>query len=113
MGGAHHAVAPSIYKKSNDDIQKDFTPVALLAQPPQIIVVNASKLPGKNVKEFLEKAKANPGQINFGSAGIGSTHHLAGEWFALKNGSELTQVPYQGAGHMLTGRGTGQDIGRA
>src|SRR3546814_1071430 len=85
-----------------------FTPVALLAQPPQIIVVNASKLPVKNVKEFLEKAKANPGQINFGSAGIGSTHHWAGELFALKNGIELTHVPYQGAGPMLTGLVTGQ-----
>src|SRR5690606_16254267 len=45
MGGAHHVVAPSIYKKLSYDIQKDFSPVALLAQPPQIIVVNASKLP--------------------------------------------------------------------
>src|SRR5690606_37085745 len=45
MGGAHHVVAPSIYKQLSYDIQKDFTPVALLAQPPQIIVVNASKLP--------------------------------------------------------------------
>jgi tripartite-type tricarboxylate transporter receptor subunit TctC len=108
MGGAHHAVAPSIYKKLSYDIQKDFVPVALLAQPPQIIVVNASKLPVKNVKEFLEAAKAKPGTINFGSAGVGSTHHLAGELFALKTGIELTHVPYQGAGPMLTGLITGQ-----
>lgn len=108
MGGAHHAVAPSIYKKLNYDIKKDFVPVALLAQPPQIIVVNPTKLPVKSVKELLEKAKANPGQINFGSAGVGSTHHLAGELFALKNGIELTHVPYQGAGPMLTGLITGQ-----
>ncbi len=108
MGGAHHAVAPSIYKKLNYDIQKDFTPVALLAQPPQIIVVNPSKLPVTNVKEFLEKARANPSQINFGSAGMGSTHHLAGELFALKSGIKLTHVPYQGAGPMLTGLITGQ-----
>jgi tripartite-type tricarboxylate transporter receptor subunit TctC len=108
MGGAHHAVAPSIYKKLSYDIQKDFVPVALLAQPPQIIVVNASKLPVKNVKEFLDAAKAKPGAINFGSAGMGSTHHLAGELFALKTGIELTHVPYQGAGPMLTGLITGQ-----
>lgn len=108
MGGAHHAVAPSIYKKLSYDIQKDFVPVALLAQPPQIIVVNASKLPVKNVKEFLEAARAKPGTINFGSAGVGSTHHLAGELFALKTGIELTHVPYQGAGPMLTGLITGQ-----
>ncbi len=108
MGGAHHAVAPSIYKKLNYDIQRDFTPVALLAQPPQIIVVNPSKLPVTNVKEFLDKARANPSQINFGSAGMGSTHHLAGELFALKSDIKLTHVPYQGAGPMLTGLITGQ-----
>lgn len=108
MGGAHHVVAPSIYKKLTYDIQKDFAPVALLAQPPQIIVVNASKLPVHNVKEFLEAARAKPGQINFGSAGMGSTHHLAGELFALKSNIELTHVPYQGAGPMLTGLITGQ-----
>lgn len=108
MGGAHHVVAPAIYKKLAYDIQKDFAPVAMLAQPPQVVVVNPSKLPVKSVKELIEKAKANPGQINFGSAGVGSTHHLAGELFALKNGIELTHVPYQGAGPMLTGLITGQ-----
>ena len=112
MGGAHHAVAPSIYKKLNYDIQKDFTPVALLAQPPQIIVVNPEKLPVKDLKEFIEKAKSNPEAINFGSAGMGSTHHLAGELFSLKTGIKLTHVPYQGAGPMLSGLITGQvDVG--
>lgn len=108
MGGAHHAVAPAIYKKLAYDIQKDFTPVAMLAQPPQIIVVNPTNLPVKSLKELLDKAKANPGSINFGSAGVGSTHHLAGELFALKTGIELTHVPYQGAGPMLSGLITGQ-----
>jgi Uncharacterized protein conserved in bacteria len=108
MGGAHHAVAPSIYKRLNYDIQKDFTPVALLARPPQIVVVNPQKLDVKSLKEFIEKAKAEPGAINFGSAGVGSTHHLAGELFALKTGIELTHVPYQGAGPMLSGIITGQ-----
>ena len=108
MGGAHHAVAPAIYKKLSYDIQKDFTPVAMLAQPPQIIVANPNNLPVTNLKEFLDKAKANPGGINFGSAGMGSTHHLAGELFSLKTGIELTHVPYQGAGPMLSGLITGQ-----
>ena len=112
MGGAHHVVAPAIYKSLSYDIQKDFTPVAMLAQPPQIIVVNSGNLPVNNVKELLERAKAKPGSINFGSAGVGSTHHLAGELFALKTGIELTHVPYQGAGPMLSGLITGQvDIG--
>lgn len=112
MGGAHHAVAPSIYKKLSYDIQKDFTPVALLAWPPQVIVVNPTNLPVKTLKEFIDKARAEPGRINFGSAGVGSTHHLAGELFALKTGIELTHVPYQGAGPMLSGIITGQvDVG--
>lgn len=89
MGGAHHVVAPSIYKKLSYDIQKDFDPVAMLAQPPQVIVVNPGKLPVKTVKELIEHAKANPGTVNFGSAGVGSTHHLAGELFALKSGIEI------------------------
>jgi tripartite-type tricarboxylate transporter receptor subunit TctC len=108
MGGAHHAVAPSIYKKLSYDIQEDFVPVALLAQPPQVIVVNPKKLPVNNLKEFLEAARKTPGLVNYGSAGVGSTHHLAGELFALKTGLQLTHVPYQGAGPMLTGLITGQ-----
>lgn len=108
MGGAHHAVAPSIYKSLSYDIKKDFVPVALLAQPPQVIVVNPKKLPVNNIAEFLEAARKTPGLVNFGSAGVGSTHHLAGELFALKTGLQLTHVPYQGAGPMLTGLITGQ-----
>src|SRR5690606_29332586 len=112
MGGAHHVVAPSIYKKLAYDIQKDFTPVALLAQPPQIIVVNPKNLPINSLKEFIEKAKADPESINFGSAGMGSTHHLAGELFSLKTGIKLTHVPYQGAGPMLSALISGQvDVG--
>src|SRR5690606_9985635 len=108
MGGAHHAVAPAIYSKLNYDIQKDFEPVALLAQPPQVIVVNPEKLPVNTLAEFLERAKSKPGSIDYGSAGIGSTHHLAGELFALKSGIEIVNVPYQGAGPMLSGLITGQ-----
>lgn len=102
MGGAHHVVAPSLYKNLTYDIQKDFIPVALLAQPPQVVVVNASKLPVKTLEEFIEYARKRPGEINFGTAGKGSTHHLAGELFAMQNGIKLVDVPYQGAGPMLS-----------
>jgi len=101
MGGAHHALAPSLYRALTYDIQKDFVPVALVAQPPQVIVVNASKLPVSTVQELITYAKARPGQINYGTAGKGSTHHLAGELFALQTGVKLVDVPYQGAGPML------------
>lgn len=102
MGGAHHAVAPSLYKNLSYDIQKDFVPVALLAQPPQVVVVNASKLPVNTLQEFIEYARKRPGEINFGTAGKGSTHHLAGELFALQTDIKLVDVPYQGAGPMLS-----------
>ena len=102
MGGAHHALAPSLYKSLNYNIQKDFVPVALVAQPPQVVVINATKLPVKTVQEFIDYAKKHPGEINFGTAGKGSTHHLAGELFAMQTGIKLVDVPYQGAGPMLT-----------
>ncbi len=102
MGGAHHALAPSLYKSLNYNIQKDFVPVALVAQPPQVVVINTSKLPVKTLQEFIEYARKRPGEINFGTAGKGSTHHLAGELFAMQTGLKLTDVPYQGAGPMLT-----------
>ena len=102
MGGAHHALAPSLYKNLNYDIQKDFVPVALVAQPPQVIVINSAKLPVKTVQELIDYAKKRPGEINFGTAGKGSTHHLAGELFAMQTGIKLVDVPYQGAGPMLS-----------
>ncbi len=108
MGGAHHAVAPALYKNLNYDIQKSFVPVALLAQPPQVVVINEKKVPVKTLQELVEYAKKNPGKLNYGNAGVGSTHHLAGELFALQSGTELVAVPFQGAGPMLTGLIGGQ-----
>src|SRR5690606_30862603 len=95
-------VAPSLYKNLSYDIQKDFVPVALLAQPPQVVVVNSSKLPVNSLQELIAYAKKRPGEINFGTAGKGSTHHLAGELFSMQTGIKLVDVPYQGAGPMLS-----------
>ncbi len=108
MGGAHHALAPSLYKQLSYDIQKDFVPVALLAQPPQVVVVNQGKLPVKTLQELIAYAKTRPGQINYGTAGKGSTHHLAGELFAMQTGIDLVDVPYQGAGPMMSALMGGQ-----
>jgi hypothetical protein len=79
MGAAHHAIAPSLYPSLDYDIEKDFIAVALIARPPQVIVVNPDKVAAKSLAEFIAFAKANPGQLNYGSAGAGTTHHLAGE----------------------------------
>ena len=101
MGAAHHAIAPSIYLKLDYDIEKDFIPVALVASPPQVVVVNPAKIEAKTLAEFIAYVKANPGKVDFASAGRGTTHHLAGELFNILAGTKLNHVPYRGAGPMM------------
>ncbi len=101
MGGAHHAIAPSMYPKLDYDIEKSFIPVMLLATPPQVVVVNAQRVPVNDLKGFIEYAKKNPGKLNYGSAGNGSSHHLAGELFKMQTKTFITHIPYRGAGPAL------------
>lgn len=101
IGAAHHAIAPALYPKLDYNIETDFAPIGLVAQPPQVIVVHPGKVAAKNVAELIAFAKANPGKLNFGSAGNGTTHHLAGELFKILAGANLTHVPYRGAGPAL------------
>lgn len=90
------SVAPVLYgKRLPYDTHKQLMPVAPVAQVPIVVAVNPS-LPVSNIKEFVAYAKAHPGQVTFGSAGIGSIHHLAAEYFAAKSGVPLMHVPYQG-----------------
>jgi tripartite-type tricarboxylate transporter receptor subunit TctC len=98
VGAAHHTIAPSLYPKLDYDIEKDFIPVAVIAMPPQVIVVNPGKVEAKTLAEFIADAKANPGKINYASAGIGTTHQTAGELFKIMTGTNLNHVPYRGAG---------------
>ncbi|KZD21274.1 Bug family tripartite tricarboxylate transporter substrate binding protein [Tardiphaga robiniae] len=98
MGAAHHAIAPSLYPTLDYDIEKDFIPVALIARPPQVIVVNPDKISAKTLGEFIAYAKANPDKLSYGSAGAGTTHHLAGELFKILTQTKIQHVPYRGAG---------------
>lgn len=98
MGAAHHAIAPSLYPALDYDIEKDFIPVALIARPPQVIVVNPDKVSAKTLGEFIAYAKANPDKLSYGSAGAGTTHHLAGELFKILTQTKIQHVPYRGAG---------------
>lgn len=97
IGAAHHAIAPALYPKLDYDILKDFIPVGVISEPPQVIVVNP-KVPANTLQELIALAKAQPGKLNFASAGNGTTHHLAGELFLLLTGTKVTHVPYRGAG---------------
>ncbi|RYF68758.1 MAG: tripartite tricarboxylate transporter substrate binding protein, partial [Comamonadaceae bacterium] len=101
MGAVHHAIAPSIYPKLDYDIEKDFVPIMLLANAPQVVVVNPKRVTQTTLQEFVAYAKKNPAKMNYGSAGAGTSHHLAGELFKQQTGTFITHIPYRGAGPML------------
>ena len=92
-----HTINPVVYGKLNFDVEKDFAPVSLVASLPQIITAHPGT-PFSDLPGMVAYAKANPGKINFASAGNGSPSHLAGELMKLKNGIEMTHVPYKGGG---------------
>jgi tripartite-type tricarboxylate transporter receptor subunit TctC len=96
-----HTINPVVYGKLNFDVEKDFAPVSLVASLPQIITAHPSA-PFADLPGMIAYAKANPGKINFASAGNGSPSHLAGELMKLKNGVEMTHVPYKGGGPAAT-----------
>jgi tripartite-type tricarboxylate transporter receptor subunit TctC len=100
MGAVHHAIAPSMYPKLDYDIEKDFVPLALVANVPQVLVVNPKKVPG-DFKAFLAHVRQNPAKLNYGSAGSGTSHHLAGELFKQQTKTFITHIPYRGAGPAL------------
>lgn len=100
MGAVHHAIAPSMYPKLDYDIEKDFVPLALLANVPQVLVVNPRLVPG-DFKAFLAQVRSSPGKLNYGSAGGGTSHHLAGELFKQQTKTFITHIPYRGAGPAL------------
>jgi tripartite-type tricarboxylate transporter receptor subunit TctC len=100
MGAVHHAIAPSMYPKLDYDIEKDFVPLALMANVPQVLVVNPKNIPG-DFKSFLAQVSSKPGRFNYGSAGAGTSHHLAGELFKQQTKTFITHIPYRGAGPAL------------
>jgi len=101
VGAAHHAIAPALYPKLAYDLQKDFIPITVIATPPQVIVVNTQRVPVQDLKGLLEYVRKNPGKLNFGSAGNGTAHHLAGELFKIQTKTFMTHIPYRGAGPAL------------
>jgi tripartite-type tricarboxylate transporter receptor subunit TctC len=100
MGAVHHAIATSMYPKLDYDIEKDFVPLSLLANVPQVLVVNPKNLPD-NFKDFLALVRKSPDKFNYGSAGSGTSHHLAGELFKQQSKTFITHIPYRGAGPAL------------
>ena len=107
MASAPYAIIPSIKAKLPYDPFKAFAPVALVARSFDIVVVNP-KLPFKSVQDLIAYAKANPAKLNFGSPGIGSSPHLAGELFKSLAHVDMTHVPYKGSAPALTDLLSGQ-----
>ncbi len=108
MGAVHHAIAPSMYPKLDYDLQKDFVPVGLISNVAQVIVVNPTKIAATTLPQLLELIRKNPGKFNYGSAGNGTSHHLAGELFKLQTKTFITHIPYRGAGPALSDLIAGQ-----
>jgi len=101
MGAVHHTIAPFMYPKLDYDLERDLTPLILVANVPQVLVVNPKKVPVADFKAFLELVRKSPGRLNYGSAGGGTSHHLAGELFKLQTQTFITHIPYRGAGPAL------------
>lgn len=101
MGAVHHTIAPFMYPRLDYDLERDLVPLILVANVPQVVVVNPKKVDVPDFKTFLEFVRKNPGRLNYGSAGGGTSHHLAGELFKLQTKSFITHIPYRGAGPAL------------
>ena len=96
-----HAINGALYKNLSIDPEKNFTGVVLAASGPLVLVVNSSS-PINSVQEFIALARAKPGSINYASAGVGSSPHLAGELLALMANVQMTHIAYKGTGPALT-----------
>lgn len=107
MAAVHHTIATSVYPKLTYNFQQDFAPVTVFAIVPNVLVVHPS-IPANSVKELIAHAKANPGQLTYGSAGTGSAHHVIGEQFNLMAGTKIVHVPYKGSAPAITDLAGGQ-----
>ena len=98
---AANAINATLYDRLNFDFARDIVPVAGLIRVPNVVVVNPS-VPAKTISELIAYTKANPDKINMGSAGTGSTPHVAGELFKMMTGARMAHVPYRGVAPALT-----------
>lgn len=96
-----HAINYSLYTKLNFHPQRDFTPVSLVGESPNAMVVNP-KLQVHSIQDLIALAKAKPGQINYGSSGSGTTVHLSAELFSVMTGIKMVHVPHKGAAEALS-----------
>ena len=101
------AISPSLYRKLSFDPLKDFAPISMVANIPNIMVVHLS-VPVKTLNEYIQLARSSPGKFNYGSSGAGSTTHLSSEILSNLAGLKMVHVPYKGQGLALVGLLSGQ-----
>lgn len=101
------AVNPALYPKMPFDTLKDLSPIGMVASSQHVLVVNP-KVPAKDLKELLALLKSNPGKLTYGSAGNGSTMHIAPELFKATSSTFITHIPYRGGGPALSDTAGGQ-----
>ncbi len=104
FGAVHHTIAESLYTRLPYSLEKDFEPVTVAAFVPNVVVVHpkhADRI--KSLKDLIDYARANPGKLNYGSAGNGTTHHLSVELFKTMTKTQIVHIPYQGAGPLMVG----------
>jgi tripartite-type tricarboxylate transporter receptor subunit TctC len=101
------SISPSLYSKLNYDPQKDLAPISEVAIIQNVLLVHPS-VPAKNIKELIQVARANPGKLNYGSGGVGTTTHLAPELLQSLTGIKMVHVPFKGSGLALLGLLSGQ-----
>ena len=90
-----HSINGSLYKKMSYDMVRDFAPISLIANAPNLLVVN-NDLPVKTIPELIQYMKANPNKLSFGSPGVGTSVHVSGELFKSMTGTQMTHAPYKG-----------------
>ncbi|MCA3150324.1 MAG: tripartite tricarboxylate transporter substrate binding protein, partial [Rhodocyclaceae bacterium] len=100
LAGSFVTIGPSLYKKLGYDVTRDFTAIGLVAQN-QYLLVSHPSVPAKNVKELIALARSRPGQMTYGSSGVGAPPHLAGELFKTMAKIDVLHVPYKGAAPVL------------
>lgn len=92
-----HGINPALYRKLGYDALKDFAPISLAVTYPLVLAINPATVPVSDMTEFLAYVRQHPGKVNRGSAGNGTSMHIAGELFNSLADTRMTHVPYRGS----------------
>jgi tripartite-type tricarboxylate transporter receptor subunit TctC len=102
LGTPSLSISPTLYRKLSYDPVRDFAPISTVGQIPNVLLVHPS-VPAKNLKELIALARANPGKLNFGSGGLGTSNHLGSEMLKGLTGISMVHVPYKGSNEAMVG----------